>query len=68
MEEELKLIEQMGFTTSRELYPLLNKEIRSIIANLNRLKKHKDIEIFELGRCRLYVSRKILDIKFSIKR
>jgi len=68
MEEELKLVEQLGLVTSRELEPSIDKNWRTIIANLKRLGRWKDIEIICFGRYNLYVSKKLLNTKINIKR
>jgi hypothetical protein len=63
MQEELKIIQKMGIITSSELQELIDKNIRTIIRNLNRLEEWGDIKIMifktDKIRRRLYVDEEV---------
>lgn len=63
MEEELKIINNLGAVTSTELGGIMDKNIRTIIRNLNRLIICGDIQILTFKtdkiRRRLYINGEV---------
>jgi len=72
MEEELKTIQKMGMITSTELQELVDKNIRTIIRNLNRLEEWGDIKIIifksDKIRRRLYINEEVYNNFIKVKK
>ena len=72
MNDELAIINKLGMVTSSELQEMIDKNIRTIIRNLNRLNNANYIHIVlfntEKIRRRLYINEEIYNDFIKIKK
>lgn len=63
--DELEVIERLGVASSLDVQPLVGKEIRSTIKQLNNLEKINEVKMIELKsgriRKRIYIKNELYD-------